>query len=236
MPRRARPQWPGCPFHITQRGNNRQPVFTDPEDHSTYLRILRHGLLNTGVRILAYALMKNHVHLIAVPPYGDSLSRLFRIVTGTYSRYWNIRHGASGHLWEGRYYSAPMSPTHLHHALRYVELNPVRANLVANPASFPWTSAQAHYSGEDPTQVLDMSYLEDRGGPAAWIHMIEAPNIRTREINHYIRSCTYADRPCGDEDFLKQAELQFGFQYRRWPFLQALASDEVAFRLEHLPD
>lgn len=235
MSRRARIKWPGCPFHLTQRGNNGHHVFEHSGDYETYLRILRYAIHRAHVRILSYALMKNHVHIIAVPEYGNSLPQLFRILSGTYAQYWNTRKGMAGRVWQSRYYSAPMSPTHLHYAIRYVEMNPVRAGITANPGSFPWSSAPAHYSGQDPDEILDMEYLANRGGPAAWIRMIEMPNPGEREINNFLRACTYGERPFGDEDFLKAAERQIGLKFLRWPFVQSLASDEVAFRLEHLP-
>ncbi len=235
MPRRARPVWPGCPFHITQKGNNGQVIFQTEGDFRIYLEITRKSLDRAGVRILAYALMNNHVHIVAVPEYGDGLSHLFRRLSGGYAHYSNLRTGSTGRIWQSRYYSAPMSPLHLHYALRYVEMNPVRAGLVANPGSYRWSSAPAHFGGGDPFGVLDMEYWKQRGGSESWIRMVEAPRYRTREMEHYLRVCTYAERPFGDEEFLRKAEERLGQSFKRWPFSHSLASDEVTFRLDHLP-
>jgi putative transposase len=210
-------------------------IFHDPSYFEGYLRILKRSLPHASVRVLAYALMNNHVHIIAIPAFGDSFSTLFRRVSGSYSHYVNLRLGSTGKVWGGRYFSSAMSDRHMHHALRYVEMNPVRAGMVSNPANYRWTSAQAHYSGRDPFEILDLNFLEERGGPEAWVQMIEGePMQRTFEIDHFLRKCTYAERPFGDEAFLREAESFFGRTWNRWPFERSLTSSELALNLEKL--
>ena len=135
MPRNARVVWPGLPYHVTQRGTNGQTVFYSVADRKTYLYLLRANLEDCNVRILAFCLMSNHVHWIIVPGTEDSLARLFRRVHGRYAQYLNARRQRNGHLWQNRFYSCPLGETHLWTALRYVELNPVRAGLVEAPTA-----------------------------------------------------------------------------------------------------
>jgi len=180
--------------------------------------------------------MNNHVHLILVPPFHDTMARLFQSLSGTYAQWFNAGRAVSGRLWQTRYYAAPMSPLHLHHALRYVELNPVRARISSSITGYRWTSAEAHCSGIDPWGILDMDMLAAKGGPKAWRSMLErgTRDLREREIHHLLRACTYAERPFGDESFIAEVERQLQVTYRRWPFQHALESDDAAYSLEHL--
>jgi REP element-mobilizing transposase RayT len=156
---------PGIPYHVTQRGTDRQQVFFGVADRKLYLQLIRENLGESEVRILAYCLMTNHVHFIAVPEREDSLAVLFGRAQGRYSQAFNIRRGRSGHLWQARYHSCPMSPAHLQFGLRYVETNPCRAGLVERPEQYRWSSAAAHLLGEkDRSGVLDMEYWERAGG------------------------------------------------------------------------
>ena len=108
MPRIARIVAEGVPHHITQRGNGRQNVFDDAQDHHVYLRLSREYTREHGLRIWAWCLMSNHVHLLAVPQRSDSLARALGRVHSDYARYWNARAASCGHRWQARYYSCPV--------------------------------------------------------------------------------------------------------------------------------
>ena len=108
--------------------------------------------------------MSNHVHLIAVPERDDSLRLALKHTHGRYAAYFNARCASSGHVWQGRYYSCPLDLPHLWAALRYTELNPVRAGMVEDPDAYPWSSAAAHCGGNHPDAALDMQ-LGGRHGP-----------------------------------------------------------------------
>ena len=169
MPRNARVVAPGIPYHVTQRGTNRQQVFFGIADRKLYLQLIRENLAEAGVRILAYCLMTNHVHFIAVPGREDSLAVLFGRAHGRYSQALNIRRGRCGHLWQARFHSCPMSGAHLQVGLRYVEANPCRAGLVERPEQYRWSSAAAHLLGaKDRSGVLDLGYWERGGGLQTW--------------------------------------------------------------------
>ena len=129
MPRRPRAVFPGVAHHITQRGNNRQPVFFSDDDRRFYLDLLSHHATRSGVRVIGYCLMTNHVHLVAVPEREDSFARALRHAHSEYALARNRADGRSGHLWQNRFFSCPLDSSHLMAALRYTDFNPVRAAL-----------------------------------------------------------------------------------------------------------
>lgn len=118
----------GAPHHITQRGNARRFILEGDAERSVYLNLLQQCVQRHGVELIGYCLMSNHVHLVAVPHGRDALARSLKDVHGRFASYWNAFYHASGHLWQGRYYSCPVDGGHLWEALRYTELNPVRAS------------------------------------------------------------------------------------------------------------
>ena len=193
---------PGLAYHVTQRGSNRQATFFTAGDRRMYLSLLREQLADSGVRVLAYCLMTNHVHLVVVPERADSLSVLFRRVHGRYSQYLNIRLGRSGHLWQQRFFSCPLSERHLWVALKYVEQNPCRAGLAGDVREYRWSSAASHFGAKDKSGVLDLEFWRRGGGADTWREMHEA---REEPANvELLRRCTYAGRPFGDEEFVER--------------------------------
>ncbi len=124
MPRLARAIAVGCAHHITQRGNNRQPVFFVDDDRRLYLRLLQEQAQKYGLEVLAYCLMDNHVHLVAIPHEEEALAQAVGRTHFRYTQYINRFHQCSGHLWQGRFYSCALDGRHLWPALKYVELNP----------------------------------------------------------------------------------------------------------------
>jgi len=145
MPRIARVVLPEIPHHVTQRGIRRFNVFLDETDCEVYLELLRDGSRRHHVRIAAYCLMTNHVHIVAIPEHPDSLSRLFHFAHGVYATRFNIKHGLTGHLWQARPFSSCLDDFHLWAAIRYVERNPVRAHMVDRAEDYRWSSAPAHW-------------------------------------------------------------------------------------------
>jgi len=194
----------GLAYHVTQRGSNKQAVFFETSDYQIYLRLLRNNHKESGVKILAYCLMPNHVHLIVRPEFDDSLGVFFRRVHGQYSRYINLKEGRTGHLWQNHYFSCVLSDTHLIHALRYVEHNPVRASLAEHPETFQWSSAAAHLGAMDVAQVLDLEFWEAQGGADAWRALLAASEEQLEERR--LRACTFTGRPYGDDLFIQAQE------------------------------
>jgi putative transposase len=147
MARLARVSVPGYPYHVIQRGNNRQRIFTSDGDRETMRELLDENARRFDVAIHAYVLMDNHFHLLLTPNADDSLPRMMQAVGRKYVRHFNDVHKRSGTLWEGRYKSALVqTERYLLACMVYLDLNPVRAGLVSRPQDYPWSS-YAHYAG-----------------------------------------------------------------------------------------
>jgi putative transposase len=136
--------FPNCPHHVTQRGNNREATFLDDSHRLFYLHLLGRYTHHYGVKVFGFCLMSNHIHLILQPPDATSLAQTINRAHSQYAQWFNRRTNRSGHLWQSRFFSAPLEGPHVYNALRYVDLNPVRAALIDNPQSWRWSSARAH--------------------------------------------------------------------------------------------
>lgn len=217
MPRQTRCVLPGEAYHITQRGTNRQKVFFTESDRATYLKLIQQNLDDAGVRVLAWCLMRNHVHFVVVPEREDSLSVLLRRVHGRYAQMLNARLMRSGHLWQNRFYSCALSPAHLWRALAYVEQNPVRAGLVQEPEEYKWSSAAVHLGlGKDRYRLLDLDFWEAHGGVAGWAELL---GTRQELLDlQLLRRCTYAGRPFGEKEYVAKFEEAYGRVWRVWGF------------------
>lgn len=148
MARLSRYVLPGYPQHVIQRGNNRQAIFADDEDQDYFLELLRDGAGKCGCDIHAYVLMSNHIHLLLTPREGGGIGRLFQHLGRYYVPYFNHRHRRTGTLWEGRYRATVIdADSYLLTLYRYIELNPVRANMVKHPRDYPGSSYRANARG-----------------------------------------------------------------------------------------
>lgn len=205
MPRLARVVIPGVPHHITQRGNRRQQTFFSDHDYELYRALMAQWCHERGVRVWAYCLMPNHVHLIAVPAVADGLRRAIGEAHRRYTRHVNFRENWRGHLWQGRFASFPLDDAYLLAAARYIELNPVRAGLAAAPGEYPWSSAAAHLTRRDDPLVeasVLLEWVSDWGGylEAAW------PGEQWEEFRRHERT----GRPLGSEAFVGEMERRAG--------------------------
>jgi putative transposase len=136
---------PDQPHHIIQRGNDRRVIFRDDDDHRIFLAWLADAARQFKVAIHAYVLMPNHLHLLASPADKDGLSRMMQWVGRHYVPYFNRKYERVGTLYQGRFKATVIdSERYLMTCCRYIELNPVRAALVADPADFPWSSYHHH--------------------------------------------------------------------------------------------
>ena len=141
MSRLPRIHIPGIPLHIVQRGNFRHRTFFEDEDYRTYLRLLARFSQRYETRIHAYVLMSNHVHLLVTSSHAGGISATMQHLASTYSRQVNERLERKGSLWEGRFLSSPVeSDFYCLACYRYIELNPVRAGIVAAPEEYHWSS------------------------------------------------------------------------------------------------
>jgi len=160
MPRMPRPIVPGQPLHLIQRGNNRTAAFLDRQDLAFYLRVLHETSRRAGCAIHAYVLMTNHVHLLVTPQTARGPARMMQGIGRKYVRYFNERHGRTGTLWEGRYRSTLVdSDRYFFACSRYIELNPVRAGIVTDPAVCGWSSFRCNAMGRpDPIITPHATY------------------------------------------------------------------------------
>jgi len=210
MPRRARIVIPGLPHHITQRGNNRERVFREPEDYATYCRLANRFSEKYGMAVVAYCLMPNHVHFVAVPSLDCTLARTLNTLHMKYSQYFNSRMRRSGHLWQGRFYSCPLDDEHLFRAMRYVERNPVRANLAKRPWDYAWSSARARTgSGSSPIHLHNTPII---GSRPQWKDYLQQSDDL---LDSNIRRSTHKGVPVGTDLFIRTLEERLSIQITR---------------------
>lgn len=160
MPRRARLNLAGVPWHIIQRGNNRAVCFHAEEDYRCYLDHLAEQARRFGCAIHAYVLMTNHVHLLLTPETTESAGLMMKHLGQRYVQYINRSYRRSGTLWEGRFRSCLVQEEdYLLACHRYIELNPVRAGMVNHPHDYRWTSYHANGDGKaDPLLTHHAQY------------------------------------------------------------------------------
>ncbi|WP_440874798.1 transposase [Thalassotalea sp. PLHSN55] len=131
----------GVPCHVISRGNNRQDCFINYNDYLFYLKCLNEACLKHNVALHAYVLMTNHVHLLFTPSCKQGISKVMQSIGRRYVYYFNKTYQRTGTLWEGRFKARIIdAERYLLSCYRYIELNPVRANMVATPGDYLWSS------------------------------------------------------------------------------------------------
>lgn len=209
MPRVARFVCPGVPFHVTQRGNRRGSVFFNDYDRESYLACLTSYSRRHELAVLAYCLMTNHVHLVAVPATRRSLQRVLRPLHMRHSQRINRLKNWSGHLWQGRYFASALDERYLWAAIRYVELNPVAAKLTARADDYQWSSAVAHCGIRFDPVLTTMPFWTERlrgvGEWQAWLGRGEDAEERS-----LLRRNTSKGLPTGSPEFVEQLEESTG--------------------------
>jgi putative transposase len=144
----------GHPHHIILRGNNRQAIFASSADYEKLLALLQEHAKKFDAAIHAYVLMSNHFHLLATPRSVEGIPQMMQAVGRSYVRYFNSRQSRTGTLWEGRYRSTVIqAERHLLACMVYIDLNPVRAGLVHDPADYRWSS-HLHLVGRKPDPLV----------------------------------------------------------------------------------
>lgn len=152
MPRKPRFTLPGIPQHIIQRGHNREPCFLAEQDYRRYLEDLQTSAEKYLCRIHAYVLMTNHVHLLVTPTQEQGIAEMMQSLGRRYVYYINRTYRRSGTLWEGRYKASLIdSDAYLLTCMRYIELNPLRAQMVNHPGEYRWSSYAANAQGRTDT-------------------------------------------------------------------------------------
>jgi putative transposase len=193
MPRSGRIVLPNVPHHITHKGNNAQRVFITDADRTSYFDILRFQCQKHNLKILGYCLMQNHVHLVAVPECESTMSLTIGRAHGQYSQRFNLTHSCQGHLWQHRFYSCALNDSHLLHALRYVDRNPVRAGMTKVATDYEWSSAGPHVEGSDKHGILDFDKWKDVVNDLDWMGFVT--EIDSQDEVNSIRHHTYSGKP-----------------------------------------
>ena len=215
MPRHARCIFPGIAHHVTQRGNHRRDVFFERRDGLAYLRLLSECAERHAIEIAAYCLMPNHVHLVVVPSTADGLHRALKVVHGRYAQRINRMRRRTGHLWQDRYFSSPLDSNHYLNAVRYVELNPVRAAIAERAESYEWSSAAAHCDLCSDRLVAIRPHSTLFRGIDDWSTWLA--NGLTRECIDTLRQHASQNLPCGSEEFVAELERTAGRPLRYRP-------------------
>lgn len=197
---------PGFPHHVINRGNRRQTVFFSDQDKKTFCTLLKREIDRAGIAIWAYCLMDNHVHLVAVPETETALSKGIGEAARKYSLIINTRNDWRGHLWQERFSSYPMSESYLFHAVRYIELNPVRAEIVKKAQEYHWSSARAHIFRAKDELLSDNNFLDS--AVPDWNCYLEEGSEES--FVKSLRSHAKTGRPLGDEKFIEELERLTG--------------------------
>ncbi len=209
MARISRLVVPGYPHHITQRGVRSLPIFSNDKDRSGYADIMAEQVHRFGVEVLAWCLMTNHTHLVAIPNDQAALARAIGEAHRRYTRMKNFAEGVRGYLFQGRFSSCVLDETHLIAAARYVELNPVKAGMVRSAEDYPWSSARFHLGGV-ATDVLvkDKNLL---GLVENWEEYLRQDDDKA---NSRLVKAIRSGRPAGSEPFVQLVETLTGRSLR----------------------
>jgi putative transposase len=215
MSRLARAVAVGFAHHITQRGNNRHDVFFVDDDRRVYLELLKEQADKYALEVTGYCLMSNHVHIVAIPHAEDSLAKGVGRTHFRYTQYINRFHKRSGHLWQGRFYSCALDERHFWLAMKYIELNPVRARLCRKPWRYAWSSSSAHVDAGAKSDILNLIGWYDMISAAQWRHELSA-DLAESDVRR-LRSGTHTGRPLGSDSFLSKLERLLGRRVRPLP-------------------
>lgn len=221
-------EFPGAVYHVTSRGDRREPIFEDDEDRVALLEVVGQAMSRFDAEMVAYCLMGNHYHFLLGTRQAN-LSRLMRHLNGVYTQRYNRRHGKVGHLFQGRFKAILVDrDAYLLEVCRYVELNPVRAGMVAKPADWEWSSYLQH-TGERPAAP----WLDT---PSLHAHLLGRPadtaSLRRRAAKQYEAFVASAgDSPFWDAHLRRQIYLgdeDFVLRMQGLAEPERLASPEVS--------
>lgn len=206
MARLSRIIVPDTPHHVTQRGNRRQLLFSEPGDYELYRDLLAERCAKNGLVCWAYCLMPNHVHLILNPGASDGLSRGVGEAHRRFTAFANARARVTGHLFQARFHCVAMDEAHCLNAVRYLAFNPVRAGLCARPEDWPWSSVAAHLRGQDDALVRTRPILDMAPNFA---DLIDLSREEQAALDGF-ESLGANGRPLGGAEFIAAAEGKLG--------------------------
>lgn len=210
MPRIARIVGVGYPHHIVQRGNNREKVFFNERDKTTYLEFLAKYSIQCRVVIHAYCLMTNHVHILAVPNNEDSLAKMMQKLSLSYTQYVNKKYKRTGRLWECRFHSSLVDKdNYLRSVCRYIESNPIRAKIISKTMQYKWSSANVNTGMQEGDSFVTPIWETEKEKEEYKQFLNE--DIEKDEAM-LIRQKTYNGKPIAKENFLKEIKKVLGIE------------------------
>lgn len=236
VPRRTRIHLDGISLHLVQRGHNREPCFFGEDDYASYLYWLEKALVESGCTLHAYVLMTNHVHLLLTPCEAALVPGLLISLGRRYVQYINRAYRRTGTLWDSRYKSsAVQSESYLLLCQRYIELNPVRAGMVVDPAHYRWSSYRANALGQtDPRLTPHDLYFalgRDREERESRYRALFRPELDSEAVDD-LRLAINQCQPVGNDRFLQMIETATGIRRqsrpRGRPRLKIAADEEAA--------
>jgi putative transposase len=214
MPRRPRIQLDNLPLHIVQRGHNREACFFAEEDYQSYLHWLGEALAEYECSLHAYALMTNHVHLLVTPKRAERIPRLIMSVGRRYVQYINRTYKRTGTLWDSRYKSSLIhADSYMLTCMRYIELNPVRAGMVDDPAHYRWTSYRHNGLGQTDSRITEHALYQSlaatsKGRQSAYRQLFRA--ALDQDAIDDIRLALNQNQPLGTSRFYAKIERLTG--------------------------
>ena len=193
-------------YHVINRGNGRRTVFHKDGDYRAFVKLLRDACERLPMRLLAYCLMPNHFHL-ALWPYADGdLSAWMQWLLTAHVRRYHQHYHSSGHVWQGRFKAFPIQDDdHLLTVLRYIERNPLRAQLVARAEEWPWSSLRA--AVQWPVPALESGPVPRS---ADWVAEVNAPATES-ELTR-VRESVNRGAPFGEADWTQRTAEQLGLE------------------------
>jgi len=216
MPRRNRSYLPGFPYHIVQRGNNKEPCFIEAENYQFYLSLLESLSKRYEVSVHSYCLMTNHIHLLATPTSKEAISNIMKVVGSRYAQYINKKYKRTGTLWEGRHKSCLVqTDKYLLTCCRYIESNPVAANMIQHPEDYKWSSYKVNALGcsswlEQHDVFMQLGKTEEQ----------RCNNYRklfnkkiTLIEDDLIKSSIHYSQPLADDVFRAEIESEYGISF-----------------------
>jgi putative transposase len=216
MVRPLRIEYPGAVYHVTSRGDRREPIAADDTDRALFLEVLGQALLRFDAQAWAYCLMGNHYHLV-LHTREANLSRLMRQINGVYTQTFNRRHGVTGHLFQGRFKAILVdSDSYLLEVCRYVDLNPVRAKMVKRPDAYAWSSYRALAGLAEPAPWLERRPLYEQLLPGKSAAKAAARYAEFVSQGHGVQLWDMALQQqiyLGDEDFVTRMQQLAGLDH-----------------------
>lgn len=221
MPRKPRFILPGQPHHVIIRGIDREPIFYHDTDYRYYLRRLAEAIEKHCCALHAYVLMTNHVHLLLTPTNEYGISKTIQMMGRYYVQYFNKKYSRTGTLWEGRYKSTLVdTDRYLLLCYRYIELNPVRANMISDPTEYHWSSFRHNALGQGNAlitshEVYEMLGETDLEQQQAYLGLFDT-QISKQQLNE-IRFASNREWLLGSDNFKQKIEQKLNRRIRPLP-------------------